>query len=98
MEDTNMPNRQMKINIADLPNLACEQCGSILFKHETFVVKKVSKLVSPNGEEGMLPVGPFFSCAKCGHINREFLPINEVASPDPEPTPEPRKPRFTVIK
>ena len=51
--------------------LECEECGCKGFK-QTLMLKKLSALVSPNGQESMVPVG-VFACEKCSHINKEFL-------------------------
>ena len=35
------------------------------------MLKKLSPIISPNGQEAMIPVG-VFACEKCSHINKEF--------------------------
>ena len=35
------------------------------------MLKKLSSLMSPTGQEAIIPVGAF-ACEKCGHINKEF--------------------------
>ena len=35
------------------------------------MLKKLSALVSPNGQEAIIPVAAF-ACEACGHINKEF--------------------------
>ena len=35
------------------------------------MLKKLSPLVSPNGQEAIVPV-TVFCCESCGHINSEF--------------------------
>ena len=35
------------------------------------MLKKLSPLVSPNGQEAIIPV-MVFACDSCGHINQEF--------------------------
>ena len=35
------------------------------------MLKKLSSLMSPNGQETIIPVG-VFACDHCGHINKEF--------------------------
>ena len=50
----------------------CDECG-----HDTFIqvykMRKLSALLSPTGKPTMIPI-QVFACAKCGHINPEFLP------------------------
>ena len=36
------------------------------------MLKKLSPLISPTGQEAMIPVQAF-ACEKCSHINKEFL-------------------------
>jgi hypothetical protein len=36
-------------------------------------MRKLSALLSPAGQESMIPI-QVFVCAKCGHINKGFLP------------------------
>ena len=35
------------------------------------MLKKLSPLISPNGQEAIIPVG-VFACESCGHVNKEF--------------------------
>ena len=35
------------------------------------MLKKLSALVSPTGQEAIIPVAAF-ACDSCGHINKEF--------------------------
>ena len=50
----------------------CDECG-----HDTFIevlkMRKLSALLSPTGQETMIPIKTF-ACTKCGHINPDFLP------------------------
>lgn len=52
-------------------NLACESCNNEVFK-QTYVIKKISGLLTDNGKEMMAPI-PIFSCAKCGNVNKVFV-------------------------
>tara|TARA_B110000902_G_scaffold150931_1_gene173503 strand:+ start:171 stop:290 length:120 start_codon:yes stop_codon:yes gene_type:complete len=36
-------------------------------------MRKLSALLSPTGQQSMIPI-QVFACAKCGHINKVFLP------------------------
>ena len=63
---------EMNINLADVPNIACENCGGEFFK-EACVIKRMSPLMSPNGQESIIPVGTFI-CVSCSHVNARFLP------------------------
>lgn len=54
------------------PTVTCDSCGNATFE-EVVLFKKLSKLVSPTGQEGMVPI-PAFACNSCGHVNNGFLP------------------------
>lgn len=69
----NQPNQtQVNIDIGTLDNVQCEKCNNILFQ-PVFVMKRVSALVSPTGQEGVIPI-QVFACANCGTVNKEMLP------------------------
>lgn len=51
---------------------SCEKCQNLHFA-PVFLIKKVSALISPTGQELNLPVQTF-ACTKCNHVNEEFLP------------------------
>ena len=63
---------QMNIDISQTTAEVCETC-----ENETFIqvyqMRKLSALLSPTGQESMIPI-QVFACAKCGHINKGFLP------------------------
>ena len=58
------------IDLTHAKTLECEKCGCKAFK-QTLMLKKLSPLVSPNGQEAIIPVG-VFACDSCGHVNKEF--------------------------
>ena len=58
------------IDLTHAKTLQCEECGCKGFK-QTLMLKKLSALVSPNGQESIVPVAAF-CCEQCGHINKEF--------------------------
>jgi len=63
---------QANIDISKADDIKCDECG-----HDTFIpvflIKKVSAIMSPNGQEIIAPV-QVFGCNKCGHVNQEFMP------------------------
>ena len=69
-----MNNQQPQMNI-DFSQTTAEICEQ--FENDTFVqvyqMRKLSALLSPTGQESMIPI-QIFACAKCGHINKGFLP------------------------
>ena len=66
----NLGNTQL--DLTQTSAIQCDDCGK-----ENFVIKfklrRLSALVSPSGEEMIIPM-QVFACASCGHINEEFLP------------------------
>ena len=63
---------QMNVDFSQTTAEICESC-----ENETFIqvyqMRKLSALLSPTGEPTMIPI-QVFACAKCGHINKGFLP------------------------
>jgi len=74
-------NPKVNIDLQNAHDVVCEECGSRTFR-EVVCIRRVSALLSPTGKEAVVPVGTF-SCALCGHVNREF---------DPFPPPNTLKP------
>ena len=58
------------IDLTHATTLECEECKCKGFK-QTLMLKKLSPLVSPTGQEAIIPVAAF-CCDSCGHINKEF--------------------------
>ena len=58
------------IDLTHATTLECEGCGCKGFK-QTLMLKKLSPLMSPSGQEAIIPVG-VFACEACGNINKEF--------------------------
>ena len=56
--------------------IKCESCENQGFE-QVLLLRKVSALVSPTGKETIVPVA-VFACAKCGHINQEFLKTSSI--------------------
>tara|TARA_R100000008_G_C3418763_1_gene83804 strand:- start:164 stop:391 length:228 start_codon:yes stop_codon:yes gene_type:complete len=60
-----------QIDLTNAKDIECDECGSRGFK-QTLMLKKMSALISPNGQETMIPIQAF-ACERCSHINKEFL-------------------------
>ena len=58
------------VDLSNAKTLECEECKGVGFK-QTLMLKKLSALLSPTGQEAIIPVG-VFACEACGHINKEF--------------------------
>ena len=63
---------QVKVALKDTSDVGCEKCGHKLFT-QLMMFKKLSAVMSPTGEESMIPI-QVFACNACGHVNDEFLP------------------------
>ena len=61
---------QQTIDMSQTTPIKCEQCENQTFK-QTLLIRKLSALVSPSGQETVIPVA-VFACEKCGHVNSEF--------------------------
>ena len=66
------PNMQVKVALKDTEDVSCEKCGHKLFI-QLMMFKKLSAIMSPTGEESLIPV-QVFACNDCGHVNEQFLP------------------------
>ena len=63
---------QMNVDFSQTTVETCESCENDTFT-QVFKIRKLSALLSPTGQESMIPI-QIFACAKCGHINKGFLP------------------------
>ena len=63
---------QLKVSLDKTTPIACEECGSQAFQ-EALMLRKVSKFLTGDAQDGVLPISTFV-CAKCGHVNQDFMP------------------------
>ena len=68
----NPQQQQMQIDFSQTVPEVCEECENDTF-NEVVKVRKLSALLSPSGQETMIPLKTF-ACTKCGYINPSFLP------------------------
>lgn len=66
------PQPQVNLKADDMTDVVCAKCGNQTFT-PAFLFKKISAVLSPNGQESMIPL-QIFKCDECGHINDEFIP------------------------
>jgi len=66
-----LPGQQVKVDISKADTIKCEYCGNYLFIKST-VLKRLSALVSPTGEEGIIPI-EIYSCGNCGRVPKDML-------------------------
>ena len=68
-----MMNREQPGLNVDFSQTTAETCESC--KNDTFVqvfkMRKLSALLSPTGQESMIPI-QIFACAKCGMLIKDF--------------------------
>ncbi len=64
------------IDFSKTSQIKCEACGCSTFK-QTLLLRKMSALVSPNGQETIIPMQAF-ACEKCGHVNKEFTDVEGI--------------------
>lgn len=69
-----MNQEKVKVNI-DLKkteSIICELCSHTVFI-EGLILRKASRFLTGDPVDSLIPL-PVFACAKCGHVNDEFLP------------------------
>ena len=59
------------VDLSKAKPMKCEKCENPTFK-QTIMLSKLSALLSPNGQETIVPAA-VFACEKCGHVNEEFV-------------------------
>ena len=62
--------QQMNIDISQTSEMKCDKCENPTFK-QTMMLRKMSAIVSPNGQETIIPMA-VFACESCNHVNDEF--------------------------
>ncbi len=67
--------QRINLDLNQAIDIECANCGNKFF-HEVTFFKKISALLSPTGQEGIIPI-PTYACLECGNINDEFLPIKK---------------------
>tara|TARA_R110002110_G_scaffold47065_3_gene141536 strand:+ start:577 stop:810 length:234 start_codon:yes stop_codon:yes gene_type:complete len=63
---------QPPFDMSTAEDVSCEECENPTFS-EVIVIKRVSPIMSPTGKEIMAPIKTF-QCAKCCHMNEQFVP------------------------
>ncbi len=62
----------VQLDLSQAETILCEKCSNGLFI-QSFFLKKLSAVVSPTGQEAVIPV-QVYSCGNCGHINQKLNP------------------------
>ena len=68
---------QEQIDFSKTSQIKCEACDGSAFK-QTLLLRKMSALVAPGGQETIIPM-QVFACEKCGHVNKEFTDVSNLA-------------------
>ena len=66
-----LPQAKPKVDLSTAETMKCEQCGSTLWKN-AFIIKRISAIVSPNGQEAIVPI-QVYSCDGCSKVPSIFL-------------------------
>ena len=73
----NVADMKTYVDLSKTTVVECESCGGKTFK-QTMMLRKISAIVSPTGEESLIPV-MVFACEHCGHVNKEFANSTTIA-------------------
>tara|TARA_Y100000593_G_scaffold34435_1_gene67692 strand:+ start:218 stop:448 length:231 start_codon:yes stop_codon:yes gene_type:complete len=66
------------VDLSKAKPMECEECQGKTFK-QSLMLHKMSALVSPNGQETIIPAA-VFACEQCNHVNKEFTETSSLAS------------------
>ncbi len=75
MNDNQPAGQSIKVDLSATENITCDECEGHLYT-PVFVIKKLSALLSPTGDERLVPIQTF-QCTACGHVNENFSPNGE---------------------
>ena len=67
-----LPQQKVQVDLTEAETMNCEQCNNKIFILG-YVIKKISAIMSPTGQEVIAPV-QVFNCGNCG----EILPLADV--------------------
>jgi len=66
---------KVNIDMSQTTVETCEKCKNETFQ-QIYYMRKLSALLSPIGQETMIPV-QVFACANCNYVNKGFQPKEE---------------------
>ena len=66
-----LPKAQVNVDLSDAETMSCGKCDNKIFI-QGYVIKKISAIISPTGQEVIAPV-QVFNCGNCG----ELLPLGD---------------------
>ena len=79
------PQANVQVDLREADTIKCDDCGNYLFI-TSFILKRLSAIVSPSGEEALVPV-QVYSCGDCGKVPSKLLEGTGLEK-DPVPTLE----------
>ena len=65
------PKQQVQVDLKNAETMKCAKCGNSIFI-QGYVIKKISAIVSPTGEEALIPI-EIYSCGNCGKVPSSML-------------------------
>jgi hypothetical protein len=65
--------KQVQVDLKQADTIKCNDCNNYLFI-TSFILKKLSAIVSPNGQEALIPV-QVYSCGNCGKVAEGMLDV-----------------------
>ena len=65
------PQQEVQVDLKKADTIKCDDCGNYLFI-TSFVIKRVSAILSPTGQEGLVPI-QVYSCGNCGQVPKSLL-------------------------
>ena len=63
--------QQVQVDLKQADTIKCNDCNNYLFI-TSFILKRLSALMSPNGQEALIPV-QVYSCGNCGKVPSKLL-------------------------
>ena len=67
-----IPEPKVKVDLSQAETVKCEECDNYSFI-QSFFIKRLSALISPTGEEAMVPI-QVYSCGNCGAVPKKMMP------------------------
>ena len=61
-----LPKAQVNVDLSDAETMSCGKCDNKIFI-QGYVIKKLSAIISPTGQEVIAPV-QVFNCGNCGEL------------------------------
>ena len=65
------PKAQVQVDLRKAETIKCKKCSNYIFI-QSFVLKRLSAILSPTGEEALIPV-QVYSCGNCGEVAERML-------------------------